>query len=120
MKGDKNMKRDKEDSRGLVNIRDLARAVSDSTGFTIQDVEKVIRLTEEAIADGIRKGYDVKLHKNYKLEVHKRPSKRIYDGLHKTYKELPERYVVKLKPLSMLTKAIDDLNEESILEDEEE
>ena len=108
------MKKDmnkKEDSVGLVNLKDIARAVSEVSGFTITDIETVLHYAEEAVSNAIREGQSVKLYKNYKLELIKRPPKRAYDGINKVYKDLPERYAVTLKPLSMLQSAIDDLNE---------
>lgn len=94
-----------------MNRRDLARVISQRTGYTIADVEEVLKEEDLVIADAISQGVEVKKGKLMKYEIKTKEAKRAWDGFAKTYYEIPEKKIVKLKPLSAMTEAIDALNE---------
>lgn len=101
-------------SKGTLNRKDIARVISDATGFTITDIEEVLQAEEEAIAEALRQGYSVKKHKLLRLDLERRPAKKAYNGFSKEYYDIPEKQVVKVKPLKQLTDAINALNEEDV------
>lgn len=100
-----------------INRKDLARIISKRTGYTIIDVEEVLKAEEEVIADAISQGVDIKHHKLFKLEIETKKPKKAWDGFKKEYFYIGEKKAVKLKPLSMMLTAISELNER---EEEEE
>lgn len=98
----------------MINRQDLARKISDKTGYYIQDIVDILEAEEESIVEAIKEGHTkIKRHKLYQLEVKVRPSKKAYDGFNKEYFDLPERKYIDFKPLVQLEKLINDINEES-------
>lgn len=95
------------------NRRDIARKISESTGYYIQDVEEILEAETKAISELLLEDYDkVKNHKYFQIEVVERKGKKAWDGLNKTYFTLPNRKALKFKPLSELDKVIEVLNKE--------
>lgn len=100
-----------------INQSDIASNISRITGFTKKDVLKVLRAENEIYESAIAQGYSIKNHKLYRLELEHRDERKGYDGLNDNYYTLPERMVVKFKPLSRLNNALEELNKK---EDEED
>jgi len=100
------------------NRNDIARNISRLTGYSIKDITEVLKAEDEVIAFLVEEGYEIKKHKLYKLSIETKKEKKAYDGLNKRYYTIPEKKVVKIKPLSQLQQAIDRLNER--IEDEGE
>lgn len=96
-----------------INQRELARLVAQRTGYTIADVEEVLKAESEVITSAIEQGVEVKNHKLFKIEIETKKPKKAWNGFAKEYYEIPEKKVVKIKPLSMISKAVDKLNEEN-------
>ncbi|WRW34726.1 DNA binding protein [Staphylococcus phage CF5] len=95
------------------NRRDIARKISENTGYYIQDVEEILQAETEAISELIDEGYTkIKNHKYMQLEVIERKGKKAWDGLNKEYFMLPNRKVIKFKPLKDLEEVIKNLNKE--------
>ena len=95
------------------NRRDIARKISENTGYYIQDVEEILSAETDAISDLLGEGYTkVKNHKFMQIEVIERKGKKAWDGLNKEYFHLPNRKAIKFKPLKELEEVIDRLNEE--------
>lgn len=96
-----------------INQEDIASNVSRITGFTKKDVLKVLKAENEVIQAAVAQGYDIKNHKLYRIELEDREERQGYDGINDRYYTLPERKVLKLKSLSMLDSAVEELNKES-------
>lgn len=95
------------------NRRDIARKISENTGYYIQDVEEILSAETDAISDLLEEGYTkVKNHKFLQIEVIERKGKKAWDGLNKEYFHLPNRKAIKFKPLKELEEVIERLNEE--------
>lgn len=95
-----------------INRRELARLVAQQTGYSISDVEAVLKSEDEVIAEAISQGVEVKKHKLFKLEIETKKEKWAWDGFNKEKFYIPEKKVVKFKPLSMLVDAVNKMNEE--------
>lgn len=97
----------------MINRKDLARRVSDKTGYYMQDIIDILEAEEDSIAEFIEEGHTkIKHHKLFQLEVKVRPSKKAYDGFSKEYFELPERKYIDFKPLRQMEDAINKINGE--------
>ena len=106
-------------SKRTLNRRDIARVISDATGFTIADIEEVLNAEEQAIAEAIAQGYSVKKHKLFRLDVETKAAKpHAYNGFAKEYYSIPEKKIVKFKPLKQLEDAIDKMNTEDEPDDD--
>lgn len=101
-----------------VNRKELARYIARATGYTIKDVTEVLKVEDEVIATLISEGYEIKKHKLFKLGIETKKEKRAYDGLNKVYYTIPEKKILKMKPLSELQQAIDSLNDREKSEEE--
>lgn len=101
-----------------VNRKDLARHISRATGYTIRDVEEVLKAEDEIMAALISEGHEIKKHKLFKLGIETKKEKRAWDGFSKTYYTIPEKKILKMKPLSELNQAIDSLNEKEQKEED--
>lgn len=102
----------------IMNQKDIARAISRRSGFTVADIEAVLKYENEVINEAISQGVSVKNLKNWKLDVQKKPQKRAYDGLGKKYFLQPAKYVVKFVPLTALKDAINTYNKNNEEENE--
>ena len=95
------------------NRKDLARRISNKTGYFIKDIEEILESEEDVISDLVKEGYTkIKHHKLYQIEIKTRASKQAYDGLNKRYFILPERQYIEFKPLVQLENAINYLNKD--------
>lgn len=95
------------------NRRDIARKISENTGYYIQDVEEILSAETEAIKELLEEGHTkIKNHKFMQIEVIEREGKKAWDGLNKEYFHLPNRKVIKFKPLKELDEVMKRLNEE--------
>ena len=98
-------------SKKAVNRQELAKYVAQVTGFTQKDVLEVLSAEDDVIAELISQGYPIKKHKLYKIDIETKPEKRAWDGLNEKYFTIPEKKIIKMKPLSGLNRAVDELNE---------
>lgn len=96
-----------------VNQNDIASNVARITGLTKKVVLEVLKAENDVIQAAIAQGFSVKNHKLYRIEIEEREERQGYDGINDRYYTLPERKVLKLRQLSMLDSALEDLNEES-------
>lgn len=99
------------DDKPTLNMRDIARAISEDTGFTIADIETVMRSEDKIMARAISQGYSIKKHKLFRLDIEIKPEKpRAYNGFSKEYYTVPEKKIVKVQMLKQMRDAIDELN----------
>lgn len=103
-----------------VNRRDLAKIISNVTGFTIKDVEEVLAVEDEVICELISEGIEIKKHKSWKIEIETRKAKQGWDGFSNKPIYIPEKQIIKFKPLSDLKEAIDKLNRKTYEDNEEQ
>lgn len=98
---------------GTINRKDLARKISEDTGFFLQDVEYILEKEEDAIEEYLKEGYTkIKLGKMLQIDVFTRPTKRAWDGIRKEYYELKPRLGIKAKVLRKAKIIIDEKNKE--------
>lgn len=98
---------------GTINRKDLARKISEDTGFFLQDVEYILEKEEDAIEEYLKEGYTkIKLGKMLQIDVFTRPTKRAWDGIRKEYYELKPRLGIKAKVLRKAKTIIDEKNKE--------
>lgn len=96
----------------MSNRKDIARKISEKTGYYMQDIEEILEAEAEAIKELVLEGeLKVKNHKLWQLEVVERKSKKAWNGLLKEYYTVPEKKVLKFKPLSQLEDIEKILNE---------
>lgn len=100
-------------SKKQINQSDIASNVSRITGLTKKDILKVLKAENEVIQAAVAQGYDIKNHKLYRIELEEREERKGYDGINNKYYILPDRQVLKIKSLSMLDSALEELNKES-------
>ena len=94
-----------------LNLYDLAKISADKTGYTAGEIFKLYKVLDETIGEEIAKGNNVKLGKTARFKAKiVPPKKHLYDGIRKTYYDLPEHYVLKVVSLSNLKNAINSLN----------
>lgn len=94
------------------NRKDIARKISEATGYYIKDIEEILEAESQAITELIEEGYPkVKNHKFMQIEVIERNSKKAWNGLKKEYYNLPSKKVLKLKPLTQLEKVEETINQ---------
>lgn len=93
------------------NRKDIARKISETTGYYMKDIEEILDAEAEAITELLEEGYTkVKNHKFMQIEVVERDSKKAWNGLKKEYYTLPSKKVLKLKPLKQLEQAEENIN----------
>ncbi len=92
------------------NRHEIARLVSQQTGYTIESIEEILEAEDYVIEELIAQGIPIKHHKLYKIEIQTMKPKKAWNGIAKEYYELPERQNIKFVPMINLTKAIDRLN----------
>lgn len=98
---------------GTINRKELARKISEDTGFFLQDVEYILEKEEDAIEEYLKEGYTkIKLGKMLQIDVFTRPTKRAWDGIRKEYYELKPRLGIKAKVLRKAKTIIDEKNKE--------
>lgn len=113
-----NERRLKRMSDKTLNRREIARLISQETGYKIKDVEKIIEMEWEVIGQAIAQGYSIKNHKWLKIDLHKKEPKRAWDGFNDQYFDQPEKYVLKFTQLTLLKNAIDTYNANTKEEDD--
>lgn len=97
----------------MANRKDIARMISNKTGYYMQDIEEILNAESEVIYQLLRDGeMKIKNHKFYQLEVEIREPKKAWDGLNKRYFEIPEKKYIKFRPMSELENVINEINEE--------
>lgn len=95
-----------------VNRKDIARRISEETGYYIQDIEEILEAESKAIVDFIDEGQEkIKNHKLYQIEVIEKPEKRAWNGLDKKYYTIPSKKVLKIKTMKYLEEANERLRE---------
>lgn len=102
-----------------INRRELAKHISEATGFTMKDILEVLSAEDNIIAELISQGYNIKRHKLWKLNLDTKKEKRAYNGLEKEYYIIPEKKILKFKALSQLTQAVENYNNKDIEEEED-
>ncbi|AIW03280.1 DNA-binding protein [Bacillus phage Mater] len=86
----------------MVNRNELARRIAHRGGYSIGDVEHVLKLLEDVMVDALENGEDVKLGKALKLFLNDVPEKNAWDGLNKRYFIRPAKRVPKVEMLKRL------------------
>ncbi|AFJ76064.1 putative DNA-binding protein [Listeria phage LMTA-94] len=96
----------------MINRTDIAREVAQRTGFYIKDVEQILAERDTVIIDALQSGVTkIKEHKLYQIEVETKPAKKnAWNGLDKVYFSIPEKKIIKFKPLVAVEEVIDSLN----------
>lgn len=87
----------------MVNREELARRIAERTGYTIGDIEDVLKEYEDVFVDALLDGEEVKHGKLFKVWLHEVPEKKAWDGLNKRYFIREAKQVPKMKLLSKLT-----------------
>lgn len=96
-----------------INRRDIARKISQDTGFYLQDIEYILEKEEEAIEQFIQDEHEkIKIGKLLQIEVFTRPTKKAWDGIRKEYYELEPRLGIKAKLLKKARNIIEDKNKD--------
>lgn len=96
----------------MANRRDIAKVISEKTGYFIQDIEEILEAESDAIRELLLSGEaKVKNHKMWQIEVTERASKRAWDGLNKEYYTVPSKKVLKFKTLTYMEDIEKELNE---------
>ena len=94
-----------------VNRKDIARKISENTGYYIQDIEEILQAESEAIIELLKEGNTkVKNHKLYQIEVVEKKEKKAWNGLEKKYFIVPSKKTLKIKPLKELEDTIKEIN----------
>ena len=93
-----------------LNREDIIRSIAMATGYTQKDIRAVLDAESLVIEQAITQGYSVKHHKLYRLILEEKKGFKGFDGLNNTYYDVPDKTVLKFKPLSRLQEAIDNLN----------
>lgn len=93
-----------------VNRDELAGLVAKETGYTKLVILEVFDALDDCVIALIEQGYSIKFHKLLKLEVFDKKPKRAYNGIDKTYFDIPAKKAIKMTLLSDLTKALEKLN----------
>ncbi|QZA69645.1 DNA binding protein HU [Bacillus phage 035JT004] len=96
----------------MVNRKEIARRIAHILGYNIGEVEEVLAVSEDVIADALAAGEEVKMGKLYKLSLQELSEKRAFDGLNKRYFIREAKKVPKFKPLSRLQNINTDDTEE--------
>ncbi|AGI12197.1 putative histone family DNA-binding protein [Bacillus phage BPS10C] len=86
----------------LVNRPELARRIAYNGGYTIGDMDDVLRLLEDVIEDALLAGEKVKLGKSLTLEMVELPAKKCWDQFNERYVKREAVYVVKPQLLKKL------------------
>ncbi|ANM46079.1 putative integration host factor [Bacillus phage Belinda] len=86
----------------LVNRQELARRIAYNGGYTLGDMDDVLKLLEDVIEDALLSGEKVKLGKSLTLDMVKLPKKKCWDQLNERYVTREETYVVKAQLLKKL------------------
>lgn len=96
----------------MANRRDIAKVISEKTGYYIQDIEEILEAESDAIRELLLSGETkVKNHKMWQIEVNERASKKAWDGLNKEYYTVPSKKVLKFKTLTYMEDIEKELNE---------
>ncbi|QIA28544.1 putative DNA binding protein [Phage f2b1] len=86
----------------LINREELARQIALRGSYKIRDVDEVIKLLEEVIADAVEEGHTVKIGKLLQIYLDELPRKEAYDGLNKRYFIREAKKVPKVQLLKRL------------------
>ncbi|ADH03224.1 DNA binding protein [Bacillus phage W.Ph.] len=86
----------------LVNRPELSRRIAYSGGYTVGDIENVLKLLEDVIEDSLLAGEKVKLGKSFTLEMVELPEKSCWDQFNERYVKREAVYVVKPQLLKKL------------------
>ena len=86
----------------LVNRPELARRIAYNGGYTIGDMDDVLKLLEDVIEDALLAGEKIKLGKSLTLEMVELPAKDCWDQFNERYVKREAVYVVKPQLLKKL------------------
>lgn len=96
-----------------INRAELAGIISEHTGYTKEVVKEILESKDLAVAELIAKGYSIKDHKMYRLDITTRKEKKAWDGINKKRFIVPEKQDIKFVPLVELKDALEKLNEKA-------
>lgn len=102
-----------------LNREDIITNISYATGYTKKSIREILETQDSVFEEAIRQGYNIKNHKLFKLELKHQDESKGWDGLQKRYYTIPEKELLKFKPLSRLTRALEERNEAVYTEDGE-
>lgn len=92
--------------------KDLINIMAKETGYTIDTIKYILNVRDEVIINALEQGVSFKDLKMMQMKIENQKPKRAWDGLNKVYYPIPEKKVLKFKPLSEVIRAISTLNEE--------
>lgn len=97
-----------------VNRREIARVISEKTGYFVQDIESILDMEEEVVLEFLKEQdtEKVKLGKMLQIDIFERPSKKAWDGIHKEYIQLEPRIAIKPKVLKRINELVKERNKE--------
>lgn len=95
----------------MINRDEIVSHISDLTGFTKKDILQVLEAEAIVMEQAIRQGVGIKNHKLFKIELEKKEERTAWDGLNEREFIIPEKYVLKYKPLSRIVNSLDIYNE---------
>lgn len=94
-----------------INRDKLASMVSTHTGYTKDAVIEIMAVEDLITAELLAKGYSIKRHKLFRLDVETRAEKNAYNGIDKKHFTLPQKEYVKFIPLIGIKNALNELND---------
>lgn len=86
----------------LVNRKELARRVAINGGYSMADMEKVLKELEDVIVEAVEKGDLVKLGKVFRLGLQEVAKKECWDNFNKRYVTREAKLVPKFDMLKRL------------------
>lgn len=109
------MSKDKE-----LNLDDIVREASYLTGFTQKDIKQVADAMNTVSEQAIAQGYSIKNHKLFKITLETKEGYTAYNGFNDKYYDIPDKQVVKFKPLTRIEGALEELNNKNNTKNEQE
>lgn len=95
-----------------LNLEDIIRGVSHTTGFTQKDIRTVAEAMNELVETSLSNGYSIKNHKMFKLSLVEKEGYEAFNGFSNDYYTIPPKTVIKFKPLSRIVDAVEKNNTE--------
>ena len=83
-----------------IHNKELIRLIQEKAPrFYIKDIQEIIEAEQEVWREQLFKGNTIKYGKLYQFEPRDKRPRKHFDGIHKKTIELPERTVIKIRPL---------------------
>lgn len=86
----------------LVNRKELARRVAINGGYSMADMEKVLKELEDVIVEAVERGDLVKMGKLFRLGLHEVAKKECWDNFNQRYVTRQAKKVPKFDLLKRL------------------